>query len=246
MGELLRGKVTAYPGGKDKGLVEVSIGAYDQKQDKVFARVEQSIVGLYWLPEIGDTVEVDISGQPGGDARVLHVRRREDDQQTAACWTEKNDLKQLKTRSGHTITLSDTQGKTAVTILTAGGLECKLDDEKKQISLKPKDAQTPSILLNADTGKDELTLSSGKGLQFQCGGAKLEIDSSGNIKVSTNGTLNVTAQSVSLEAKLNLTAKGGQKAELSGNMTTKISGQTKLDLTSNGITQIKGSMVKLN
>ena len=43
--EILRGKVLSYPAEKDKGLVEVSIGAYAKDGDTVYARVEQSKIG---------------------------------------------------------------------------------------------------------------------------------------------------------------------------------------------------------
>lgn len=246
MSQILRGKVTAYPDGKNKGLIEVSIGAYEQKQDKVFARVTQSVDGMYWLPEIGTVVEVETSEEIGHEVRMVGVYRKEDDAQVSKCWTEKNDTKQWKTRSGHTVTLSDTQDETVVSIVTAGGLEFKLDDGKKQISVKPKDAKTPSVLLDTDTQKDTITLSAGKGIQIHCGKAKIEIDSSGNITISTSGKLNLSAQNISLDAKGKLSATGGQSAELSGKMTATVSGQTKLDLTSSGITQVKGSLVKLN
>ena len=71
--EILRGKVLSYPAEKDKGLVEVSIGAYDKNGDTVYARVEQSMSGVYWLPEIGDIVEVELSPLPGGEPRIRTV-----------------------------------------------------------------------------------------------------------------------------------------------------------------------------
>lgn len=105
--DLLRGKVTAHLGDKEKGLIEVSLGGYDKDQDKLHARVEQAVSGLYWLPEIGDVVEVFIPRTPGYEAHVLRVHRPAGNEQVAACWTEHNDRKQVKTRSGHTITLDD-------------------------------------------------------------------------------------------------------------------------------------------
>ncbi len=136
MREILRGKVVSYPAEKDKGLVEVSIGAYDKDGDTVYARVEQSLSGVYWLPEIGDVVEVELPDQPGGEHRIVHIHRQGEDQQTAACWTEKNDLKQFLTRSGHRVTLDDTQDQTAITVHTAGGLELRLEDKPQTLPLR--------------------------------------------------------------------------------------------------------------
>ena len=73
--EILRGKVLSYPAEKDKGLVEVSIGAYAKDGDTVYARVEQSMSGVYWLPEIGDIVQECLSPLPAGEPRTLHHHR---------------------------------------------------------------------------------------------------------------------------------------------------------------------------
>jgi len=243
MREILRGKVVSYPAEKDKGLAEVSIGAYDKDGDMVYARVEQSMSGVYWLPEIGDVVEVELPDQPGGEPRIVHIHRPDGDEQTAACWTEKNDLKQFLTRSGHRVTLDDTQDQTAVTVHTAGGLELKLEDKPQTVTLCAEGKDTPVLLL--DMENDAIKLSAGKELTITCGGASIAIDSSGNITVKAKGTLDLSGQDVSVSGKNKLSAKG-QTAEMTGSMSAKVEGKSKLDLTSSGVTQVKGSMVKLN
>jgi len=244
MGELMRGKVTAYPD-DNKGLVEVELGECPQDGDKLLARVEPNVPGLYWLPEIGDVVDLEVPGVPGYEAHILHIHRQSGDGQTSSCWTENNDKKQLKSRSGHTVTLDDTKDNTSLTVHTAGGLELRLDDKQKQVTVKPESSETPSLTLEADGEKDAATLKAGKKISLQCGGAEIKIDSSGNITISTSGKLSVSAQTIELTAKGNLTAKG-QQAELKGNLTATVNGQTGLELTSSGITKVKGSMVKLN
>ncbi len=241
--QILRGKVTAYPDEENKGLVEVAVGAYGEQADKVFARVEHSLSGVYWLPEIGDAVEVALPPAPGAEARVIHVRRAQGDAQVEECWTGENDKKQFKTRSGHTVTLDDTQDAASVSVVTAGGLELRLDDAAKAVTVKKADSDTPALTL--DMENDKLTLSAGKDLSLTCGGAELSIDSNGNIKISTGGDLSVSAKEITLEATTKLTAKG-QQAELNGGMSATVSGQSQLELSSGGVTQVKGSMVKLN
>jgi len=241
--EILRGKVASYPSETDKGLVEVSISAYDENGDTVYARVEQSMSGVYWLPEIGDVVEVELSSRPGGEHRIIHIHRPGEDQQTSACWTEKNDIKQFLTRSGHRVTLDDTEDQTAVTVHTAGGLELKLEDKPKTVTICAEGKETPALLL--DVENDTIKLSAGKELTLTCGGASISFDSSGNITVNAKGKLDMSGQSVTVSAKNKLTAEG-QTAELTASMSTKVEGKSKLDLTSSGITHVKGSMIKLN
>lgn len=241
--EVLRGKVTSYPADNDKGLVEVSVGAYDEENDAIYARVEQSMSGVFWLPEIGDVVEVELPGIPGGEPRILHVHRPEGDEQTGTCWTEENNIKQLLTRSGNRVTLDDTQDAAAITLHTSGGLELKLEDKPQTVTLRAEGADEPVLLL--DMKNDEIKLAAGKKLTVTCGGASIAFDSSGNISIEAKGKLALSGQEIDLDAKGKLAAKG-QQAEVTGSMAAKVSGQSQLELSSSGVTQVKGSMVKLN
>lgn len=241
--EILRGKVTSYPAEGDKGLVEVSIGAYGQESDTIYARVEQSMSGVYWLPEIGDAVEVELSGAPGCEPRILHIHRPAGDEQTGACWTQENNIKQLLTRSGHCLTLDDTQDAAAVTVHTSGGLELRLEDKPQTVTLRAEGADQPFLLL--DMKNDEIKLAAGKKLTITCAGASITFDGSGDISVQAKGKLALSGQEIALDAKGRLAAKG-QQAELTGSMAAKVSGQSQLELSSGGVTQVKGGMVKLN
>lgn len=241
--EILRGKVTAYPEGKEKGLVEVAVGAYDKRADTIYARVEQSMSGVYWLPELGDIVEVELPSLPGYEARIVHIHRKKDDDQTGKCWSKKNDIKQFMTRSGHTITLDDTKDESSIVIHTAGGLELEMLDKPQTVTIRAEKAEEPTLFL--DMKNDEIRLAAGKKLTISCGGATITFDNSGNIAVAAKGKLELSGQQIILDAKTKLSAKG-QQCELTGSMKTKIAGQSQLQLTSSGITEVKGSMVKLN
>lgn len=231
--EILRGKVLSYPAEKNKGLVEVSIGAYDKSGDTVYARVEQGMSGVYWLPEIGDVVEVELPTHPGGEPRSIHIHRPGEDEQTGACWTEKNDVKQFLTRSGHRVTLDDTKDHTAITIHTSGGLELKLEDEAQTVTLCAAEKETPVLLL--DVKNDAVRLSAGKELTISCGGASIAFDSDGNITVKAKGTLDMSGKDVKVSATQKSAVKG-QSVELSGTQSVKVEGKGQLDLTSSGMT----------
>lgn len=241
--DLLRGKVTAHLGENEKGLVEVALGGYDQERDKVHARAEHSLSGIYWLPEIGDVVEVLVPRTPGYEARVCCLRRPEGDAQVNACWTEKNDLKQFKTRSGHTITLDDTQDKSGILIQSAGGLRCQMMDESQTVAIQGGDADAPALRLDMKNG--EISLSAGKKFTITCGGATVTIDSGGSVSIKAKGKLELSGQEIALNAQSKLTAKG-QQVEIAGGMTAKITGQTQLQLSSSAVTEVKGGMIKLN
>lgn len=240
---VLRGKVTAHPGGEGKGLVEVAAGGYDQEQDRLYARAAQSVSGMYWLPEVEDVVEVAVPNCPGYEAHILRVHRPAGDDQTEQCWTEQNDIKQFRTRSGHTVTLDDAQDRTSIVIQSAGGLECRLEDEPQTVIIGTAEGETP--VLRLDMKNDEITLSAGKKLTIQCGGACLEIDSEGNISLAAKGKLELSGREIALSAQSKLAA-AGQQVEVSGGMTAKVEGKTQLQLASSGVTEVKGGVIKLN
>ena len=242
-GSILRGKVSAYPSEKDKGLVEVKVGVFDSQNDTVYARVEQSMSGVYWLPEIGDVVEVEVPDQPGYEARIVHVHRSQQDKQTEASWTEKNDVKQLMTRTGHLLTMDDTQDSGVIRLHTAGGLELVLEDKPQTVTIHKAEAETPALVL--DLKNDGITLSAGKSIEISCGSASISIDDGGNITVFAKGKLNLSGQELNLQAKTKLAGKG-QQLELTGDVGAKLSGQSQVEVSSSGVTQVKGSMVKLN
>lgn len=240
--ELFRGRVTAYPQ-EDKGLVEVAVGGLYDQADTVYARAEQNVPGAYWLPEIGDVVEVELPGLTGQEARIVRVRRGEGDGQAEECWTENNDVKQLRTRSGHTVTLSDAPDHTAITVRTAGGLELRLEDGGRTAALAGTGEDGPSLLL--DWENSTAALAAGKKLTLSCAGASISIDSGGNIRVEAKGKLSLAAQEIELEAQGPLTAQGRQ-ARLAGSLSAEVEGRSGLDLTSGGVTQVKGGVIKLN
>lgn len=240
---ILRGKVSAYPGENDRGLVEVKIGALDSKNDTVLAQVDQSMSGVYWLPEIGDVVDVALSTRPGDQARIIHVHGQQQAQQAAECWTEQNDRKQLRTRSGHTLTLDDTQDSAQMSLQTAGGLELLLSDKEQAITLHNGQKETPLLTLNWET--NEVTLSAGQKLTVQCGQSHLTFDKDGNLTIHAEGNLTLQGKSITLNAQDNLEGEGEQVI-FSGSMGAKLSGGNHAELHSGGITQVKGDLIKLN
>lgn len=240
---MLRGTVSAYPSGPDAGLVEVKVGACDPQYDTVLARVEQSMSGVYWLPELGDVVEVELSDLPGYEARVVHIHRKAQDAQTSACWTEHNDRKQLRTRSGHTLTLDDTQDRTQIVLRTAGGLELVMEDQNQTLTLRASQADTPFLTL--DMGQNTITLSADKALTLSCGASSLVFDRDGNLSIQAKGTLSLSGKDLSLEAQDKLSG-GGQQVELSGSMSASVSGENQVKLSSGGVAQVKGSAIELN
>lgn len=240
--EIFRGTVSAYPTGDDQGLVEVHIAALEAGKDTVLARVEHTLGGSYWLPEIGDAVEVELTELPGCVPVITRVCRPAQDAQTQACWTQNNDRKQLRTRSGHTLTFDDTQDHTAIRLQTAGGLKMDLDDATRCVRLSRQDQEQPFLMVDLQNGTIEL--SAPKRMRLLCGESSLCLEENGKVTLTAKADLSIQAKNISLEASDDLNAKG-QQANVTGRSAAKVVGQSSMEFSSKGIAKFKVGMLEV-
>lgn len=118
-----------------------------------------------------------------------------------------------------------------------------MEDKPQLVTLRKAEGKTPMLTL--DFKNDAISVEAGKKITLSCGGATITIDDSGNISVAAKGKLELSGQEISLQAKTKLAGKG-QQLELTGDVGAKLSGQSQVEVSSSGVTQVKGSMVKLN
>lgn len=240
--ETFRGTVSAYPAGDDQGLVEVHIAALEAGKDTVLARVGHTLGGTYWLPEIGDAVEVELTELPGCIPVVTRVCRPAQDAQTRACWTANNDRKQLRTRAGHTLTFDDTRDNTAIRLQTAGGLKLDLDDAVCCVRLGQQDQEQPFLVVDLHNGTIELSAT--RQVRLQCGESSLCLEENGNVTLTARADLNVKAKNISMEASEDLTAKG-QQANVTGRSNATLVGQNGMEFSSRGVAKFKVGVLEV-
>lgn len=190
----------------------------DDDGESYWARIATNMTGddygTYFLPEVDDEVLV---GFENGDIHNPVVigslwsgnRKPPEDN------TEDNDIRTIKTRSGHRIEFDDDDsGK--VTIETTGGHEIILDDDDDSVTIEDSggnsidmDAQggeidieanteismsAPTIELDADA---EITLSAGAKIdidadgQAQLSGAMVDVESDGIMGIDATGPLTI-------------------------------------------------------
>uniref|UniRef100_UPI00289830DD phage baseplate assembly protein V n=1 Tax=Chryseobacterium sp. TaxID=1871047 RepID=UPI00289830DD len=89
--------------------------------------------GFHFIPEIGEEVMVGFESQNAEKPFVVgtHYNGKE----TSSYHTPGNDLKVIKTRSGHTIIMDDSEGKQSITILDVSGNTIYMDTVAKDISI---------------------------------------------------------------------------------------------------------------
>lgn len=174
------------------GRVRLKFPWRDDTDESYWARIATPMAGddrgTYFLPERGDEVLVAFDN---GDIHYPYV--------IGALWNGvdkppednadgKNDVRKIRSRSGHEIVLddSDTEGKVEIT--TNGGHSVVLDD------------------------------SSGGGISIEdSGGNVIELDSSGGaLNLSSTGTLSIEAPMIELKADGNATIESSGALTLKG------------------------------
>lgn len=190
--------------------------------------------GAYVLPEVGSEVLVGFIMGDKTNGVVLGCLYNSQNKLPSNTADKENSQKSLKTKGGHTIVLDETKDKEKIIITTPGKHKFMLDDEKQQISIQ-KDGGSDMLTIN--TKDNSISLKAGKKMTIACGSAKIVLDGNSN-KIEISGSqLKLSAQQ-SLEV-------AGQSLKIEGSMTElKAKGTMKIE--SSGITQVKGSMLKLN
>ena len=185
--------------------------------------------GLYAMPKVGDLV---LLSYLGGDVHRPFV--------IGSVWTKdvaspykieggKNETVSLKLPSGTEVLISETKGKESVSVRTAVGYEMSMDGENKKITVTDDKARNQIVF---DMNSGAVTLAADKKLTMKAGAnASIELDGTAG-KIVLNGKSGVEIKTAQL------------KAEATGACQIKANGQMSVE--SSGITQVKGSMVKIN
>ncbi len=189
--------------------------------------------GMYFLPETGTEVVVGFLGGRTDCPVVLGSLWSKNVERPQNAVNEKNLTKVLRTKGGHELRFSDEDKKQKLTVETPGSLTIDLSDEKKTVIIHDKEKKNS---ITIDGQKGEIKLDADKKLVISIGGtAAITVEKnkitlkSGTVEIDASQTLNLKGQSLS--------AKGSQ-------VTVKADGT--LNISASGITQIKGSMVKIN
>ncbi|MGG1513808.1 phage baseplate assembly protein V [Paenibacillus oryzisoli] len=133
---------------------------------------------------------------------------------------DKNDLRMIKSRSGHEISFNDKSGDESITIKTKKG---------QVIELKDKDS---SIAIADDSGNNKITIKGGSAneISIVSSTSKITMNAKGDVAIESSKEIKIKSTQVNIEASATMALKAGAS----------------LDLKSDGIINIKGSLVKIN
>jgi phage baseplate assembly protein V len=174
------------------GRVKVKLPWLDDQVESDWARVVTAMAGagrgLYWLPEVDDEVLVAFEHGRPDSLYVLGGLWNGKDKPPEDNKDGKNNVRVLKTRSGHVIRLTDADGDEKIEIIDKTG--------KNSIVISAKD-KTVTITADAD-----ITVTS----------------TNGKLKLSGNGVEITSQAAVKIEASQNVDLKAGAQLNVKGQM----------------------------
>ncbi len=218
----------------DKGLARVKV-KYPTISDTLesdWARLVTPMagpeMGIEFIPEVNDEVlvafEYDDINKPYILGALWNSKDKPPEASNAIVSGGKVQKRIIHSRSGHTITLDDTDGGEKISIVDKTKKNFfKIDSTKNSMSMETSDGH--KIVMDA------------KGISMESKGA-LTFKSTGNIEIETMG--NMTTKST-----------GNTEIQATANMNVKSTGTMKIQGTSASIdggpmTEIKGGLVKIN
>ncbi len=160
--------------------------------------------GHHFVPEIGE--EVLVAFRSGNAENPYVVGTLYNGAETSGFHTENNDLKVIKTRSGHTIIMNDSEDKMSITILDQAGNTIYLDTVKKSITI-----QAPETI------------------DIICKNLNIKVEENMKTDVGHNQE-NTIGKNIKTIAKEEISQDSGKKTIIASGDNTEISARKNLDL----------------
>lgn len=197
--------------------------------------------GLYIIPEQGDRVLVAFEHhhpeRPFVLTSVTHGQAKPEHSDP------KNLKKALKTKGGHQILMNDEKGKESMALSSPFDLSATAAGGDMSMTAKSK------IIIKSEGG--DITISTPTNISIDADG-NITINAKGditleaaNINLKGKSSINLEAPNINIEASTKLSESAPQ-VSIEGQTSTTVKGGTTLNLESTGITNVAGTMLKLN
>jgi uncharacterized protein involved in type VI secretion and phage assembly len=196
--------------------------------------------GIYWMPEVGDEVLVAFEHGDVTQAYVIGGLWNGQDAPPMGNSTVVNESgmvnqRVIQSRTGHVITLDDTESKQQVSIKTQAGHKVILDDTDGQEKITIVD-KSGNNSISIDTTSSKITITAE---------GDLELNALGDVKVSGNNiSLNAKA-SCAMQAEAGEAKLQGATASVQGETTLSIKA-AEMSIQSESVLQVQGTPIMLN
>jgi uncharacterized protein involved in type VI secretion and phage assembly len=202
------------------GRVKIKFPWQDENTETSWARMSTLMGGKdrgsFFLPEVGDEVVVAFDHGDINHPYVIGALWNRNDKPPESNKDGKNNIKIIRSRCGHELILDDSSQKERIEIHSKSGQVILLDGSMKEEKLEVRSASGHSIILEDTPGKEKVKI----------------MDKSGNYIL-----LDSLQNLVEISSKLKVRIKASIIEIESGGM---------MKIKSDGIMDIKGSLVKIN
>ena len=236
---VVTGQVTNLNDPDNLGRVKVKYPGIANDLESHWARLVSPMAGaergFYFLPEINDEVLVAFEH---GDINRPYI--------VGALWSSKDkpplpnseavasgkvNKRIIKSRSGHTITIDDTDGAEKISII-----------DKTEKNLFEIDSKNNAISINSAA---DITIEGKANLTLKGKTVSIEATQGGNMDLKANN-LNLQANAkATLKGNSGVDVNGGAQVNIKSTGATKVEG-TQTSINGTAMTEIKGALVKIN
>lgn len=180
------------------GRVKLTYPWRDVEDESYWARIAVPMAGddrgTYFLPEKDDEVLVAFDN---GDIRHPYViGSLWNGQQSPPADNEgSNDIRKIRSRSGHELVFDDADAEASVEITTAGGHTITLDDASGSETVTIED-NSGSNTIEFDATQGSLSIEAGATLSIEA--PQIEIAGSGSVRIESSGMLTLEGAVITL------------------------------------------------
>ncbi|UHA76283.1 phage baseplate assembly protein V [Paenibacillus sp. 481] len=204
------------------GRVKLKLPLRESENETDWTRIATLMAGSdrgsYFVPEVGD--EVLVAFHLGEIRQPYVIGMLWSSTQPAPKANEDNNLRKIRSRAGHEITFDDDTSAGKIIINTAKGQIIQCDDQAETIKIADANGTNSIQIQGGSSG--QITVKSQS--------STLTLNAKGEITISGTNSVSIKALEVAVEASAAL----------------KLKGSASLNIESDGIVNIKGSLVKFN
>ncbi len=199
--------------------------------------------GFHFIPEIEEKVLVGFEGGNAEHPYILGVLYT-GNAKPEAFKTDTNDVKIIRTRSGHTIELNDKDGEEKINIYDNEGSIITFDTQAKSLYIQATE--------NIEFQAKNIKLKASENIELNAD-QEIKIAATGNALLASEAVINIQAESdVNVSASSNITIEASSKANFKGQSII-VEGQTSAEfnsaqtkITGSGMIDVSGGMIKIN
>jgi uncharacterized protein involved in type VI secretion and phage assembly len=182
-------------------------------------------MGTYLLPEVGDRVVVAFISGDINYPVIIGSLWDEKNPPPAGNDDGKNNVRMIKSRSGHQIIFDDNADgkKEKVEIRTKSGHTILLDDASgaEKIEIKDKTGKNMLFVNSANNevllaSQGKITIKDGQGSMVEMSPGKVAVASKGELQISGQSKVTIKAQIIEIEAGATMTVKSSGPMTIQG------------------------------